>query len=640
MLYAVIMQVCYKYFTCFPGFRGTVTVLDLEDTVTSLSLAINSIPLNVSDYSIQCNETGSDFLTYTYASSATPTISLSQKRAIAGDSVTLELVGLSDVENDNILVFGNTDTPCLSSTPSILSTSRTQPSRDITTAVRTYSDYTTECVLPNLPAGKYRPVLHVSGRGWGHSYLEDSMLTIYPQITSTPSITHGSLRGGTTITLSTRGLSSNDVLRTGVKIGNTPCKVEHIDSEGMLTCFTEAAVDDGYSSLIRASAPLSYWSLQTDYRRSNGSYLNSDGIRYFRGAGIWGTQANASVHGIVSLRQRGISGNSFTDQSIRFDEAAFLRIPGLEELFGFGLEFWLQTLHPSPLYRLLVNATSSCNTGTCGFVVMLNPCERIEFWVASEEPSNEGAESEDGSAGSAGSGGSTERASGEGLTPASASGEGLGGIAEEDTSCSLITEASQCPQMRPCNGYLRVTEQRRLQLPVGLWHIISSDQIDVADWNHVHVSWHPAALNDCTALNSCNGAQGVAVNGVHQSISSIYHGANNGIELGGSSSVPQATTNTWGGLAPFTGYLDEVALYNHPLHPQEISDRVRHVTRGTQPIWLAVEGFDGVGAGSPPNVVYPLPNSPLNPVVIDWEVTSQLDRVYDDSTTLQFQWTG
>lgn len=658
-------------------------MLDLEDIVTPLSLTISSIPLNISDHPIQCNETGSDFLTYTYSVSATPIIrNLSQQRATAGDTIALELQGLSDVEEDNILVFGNTDISCSSPVPGIFSTTHTQPSRDTVTVARTYGSHSVQCVLPSLPSGKYRPVLHVAGRGWGHSHLEDTVLTIYPQITSAPSITEGSLRGGTSITISTRGLSQDDVLRTRVQIGNTPCRVEDIDDQGALTCSTQAAVDDGYSSLVEASAPLAYWSLQTDYHRSNGLYLDSDGTSFFRNAGVLGSQANASIHGMVSLRQAGISGNNITDQSIGFDEAAFLHVPHLEELSGqteFALEFWVRVPHPSPHYRILVDSASSCNGNACGFVALLNPCNQMEFWVASRDPSDEAEESQDGSGGNGeslnvqGSGdvqGSGESSgvlgsgeplgilgsgeplgvlgsggSGGGLL---ASGRGLDGITAADgDACGLITASSQCPQSAPCKGHLTVSDQGSLRLPTGVWHVIRSNQSNWSDWNHVYVSWHNSETTGrdsmyqevCAPLSGCNGTQELAVNGVHQSSFATYHRANGGMDLGGSNSIPLATTHVWSGIAPFTGYLDEVAYYNLPLRPQEISERIEHIVQGTQPIWLEVEGFDGVGVGPVPSVTYLATHQPLNPVVIDWESATQLNRIYENSTMLQFQWT-
>lgn len=617
-----------------------VTVLGLEDIEVSLSLAFNHIPLTISDYTTQCNETSSDFNTYTYSATATPILHdlAAGQRVVAGDTIMLNLSEISNTQEDNVLVFGgNTNITCSSSDPPILSptSSSSQPARSNLTVTRTYSDYTVECVVPDLPVGRYRPMLHVAGRGWGYSSLEHTMLTVQPQIVSPPSIGSGSLRGGLSVALSTRGLSQDDVLRTRVEIGNTPCRVQSIDSEGTLTCFTQAAVDDGYSSLIQASSPLAYWSLQADYHRSNGSYLDSDGLDFFRSGGSLGAQASASVHGAVGLRQSGISGNNLTDQSILFSEAAFLRVPGLEEMFnptGFSLEFWMKVPHSVQRYHVVMDASASCDTVACGYVVVLNPCHQVEFWVADE-------------------GGLNEMHSGDGIPNQGAlfpdySGDGdsdgstltSGGSSDEipeQVECTLITETDQCAQI--CNGHLRVVEQSNIQLPTGMWSIVRSDIMDLSDWNHIHVGWETLGTDeDCTA--PCNGVQALVVNGDRITVSSGYTSANTGIEIGGSSSVPLGA-GTWNRLAPFTGYLDEVAYYNRLLEDWEIRNREMHIAQQTQPIWISTESFDGVGTGSVPHVRYPVHDPPLNLVAIDWESASHLEEAHEESVTLQFQWT-
>ena len=95
----------------------------------------------------------------------------------------------------------------------------------------------------------------------------------------------------------------------------------------------------------------------------------------------------------------------------------------------------------------------------------------------------------------------------------------------------------------------------------------------------------------------------------------------------------------WSGLAPFTGYLDEVAYYNRLLEDWEISNREIHIAQQTQQIWISAESFDGVGTGSIPNVWYPIPDPSLNFVLIDWDSASYLEETHEESVTLQFQWT-
>ena len=619
--------------------------MDLEDVNHTLSLTISSLSLNITDHNLQCSETGSTFHTFAYTTLATPTIqSVSHQNVIIGDRIVLELTGISETQDDNILVFGGTSITCTSSNPPILSTTTIHPTRDPSPTGRTHSNYMVECVVPELPAGRYRPVLYVAGRGWGHSSLEDTVLTVHPKITSSLSVAAGSLRGGTSITFSTQGLSRDDALRTRVEIGNTACEVQDIDDRGSLTCSTQAAVDDGYSSLVEASSPLAYWSLQTEYHRSNGSYLSSDGLMYFRSSGVLGAQANASIHGTVLLQQAGISGNNLTNQAILFSSAAYLLVPALQELLdpaGFAMEFWVKAPQSSQHYQFLVDAASTCGTSACGFVVLVNPCHQIEFWLASGESvvESERGGSGDGAEGRSGSGDGAEGRSSSGiggLGPDS-SGSGMGTVSEEGTAveCTLIEEESgHCSQ--PCIGSIRTLEQE-LQLPSGTWHIIRSSQLNLSDWNHVYFSWHS---KDCVTSDLCNGTQELAVNADYQATHSVPLRANTSIKLGGSSSIPLGATATRNGLAPFIGFLDEVAYYSHPLQQQEVRTRVTHGVPETQPLWLTVEAFDGVGTGSIPDLAFPPADTPLTHEHINWEMARSLDLTRESGVLLHFQWTG
>lgn len=627
--------------------------MGLEDIEASASITINSIPLNLSAHVIQCNQTNLDFHTYTYAVSSTPVLrSVSEQRVSVGDSVLLELEGLSGWEQDNIVVFGgNTDVTCSSVNPPVLSTGLTRPSNNASALERTYSNHTVECVVPSLPPGLYRPVLHVAGRGWGYSSLPDTVLTVRPEIVGEPVTGSGSLRGGLSLSLPTRGLSQSDLMHTRVSIGNTPCPVQSIDGQGLLTCLTQPAVNDGYSSIVRASAPLAYWSLQADHHRSNGSL---EGSALFRSEGVLGSRANADVCGSVSLQQPGISGNNLTDQSVLFTESAYLKVPVLEELFdysGFAMEFWLKLPNSSQGYSVIINASSSCEGVACGLLVVLNPCNQVEYWLGSGQTLEQVLESLE--------------TSGEGLTlfPLNmASGEGLGPPSEASglqsgegtilhpgsgtgdrtaVECSLIVDPSQCPAR--CSGYVRVPELN--SLPAGVWHVLQSHQPITSDWNHVYLSWHLTetdglAFHDCLASGFCDGVQELVVNGIRASVHAPYSAANVGVEIGGSSSLPLGTDTVWNGLSPFLGYLDEVACYGQPLKPSEISSRLLHGTQDTQPIWLTVESFDGVGAGSIPNVRYHIADPPLNLVVIDWESVTEVEHTYQDSVVLQLEWTG
>lgn len=562
----------------------------------------------------------------------------------------LWLEGISDMEQDNIVVFGgNTNMTCSSPIPLVLS-DRTQPSRDLTPASRTL-DSAVECLIPALlPAGQYRPVLHVAGRGWGYTSIEDTKFVVRPRIISAPTISSGSLRGGLSLAIPTHGLALSDVTRTRVEIGNTPCRVQSISSQGVLMCLTQPVLDDGYSSIVRTSSLLAYWSLQTDYHRSNGSYLSSDGLAFFRSGGALGARANASVHGEITLRQSGISGNNLTDQSVLFTEAAYLQVPALEEFlnpFGFAVEFWMKVplANSSPHYRVVINSSSLCGDVTCGYFVMLNPCNQVEYWLGSgQHLTRENDETLTPLVQPTASGEGAE--SGVGLLLGDNSGSGQSSGEHESVNqverCHLITDATQCSES--CNGYIQVPEQENLPLPTGMWHVLRSARSITSDWTHVHASWHATAEYDSPAsgdclVNPCNGTQELAVDGLYSSMLVTYRAANSSIELGGSSSIPLGTMGVWNGVSPYVGYLDEVAYYSQPLRSSEIESRLMHGLQDTQPIWLSVESFDGVGRGQTPNVRYPVTSPTLDVVMVEWETVTEVELRYQDPILLRFEWT-
>ena len=132
-------------------------------------------------------------------------------------------------------------------------------------------EMTVVCELDIVKPGLYAPVLHVAGRGWG---LVTAVVEVLPTYSSAQSSDpSGSLRGGTLLEISVRGLTIDDITRTRVEIGNTPCSMHNIDVENkMIYCVTQSAYDDGYSSIVHALQPLTYWTLQTDYH-DIGTYI-------------------------------------------------------------------------------------------------------------------------------------------------------------------------------------------------------------------------------------------------------------------------------------------------------------------------------------------------------------------------------
>ena len=574
-------------------------------------MSINGIGLDLSSFSIACGDDPSSTLQhYTYSVGSTPVISSITQSATPGDRISLELRGISELPSDNIFTLGGlTDTTCTLSHPAVLSTSQLTPDYSSVSTARNYSSYIIQCTVPNLQPGKYRTNLHVAGKGWAYASLDSTTITIQPRVEIPLSTNRGSLRGGITLEIPTTGLSSSDITRTRVVIGNTPCPVQSIDNQGRITCATQPAIDDGYSSLVRRDQPLAHWSLQTDYYRSNGSYLNSDGGLFFRSGGSLSIRASASIQGTVTNRQTGISGNSFSDQAVLFEfEGSYIEAPGLEEITnpaGFGMDLWIKLTTVSPSYQIIVNSSTFDHGIARGFLLVMNPCNEIEFWLSTGNPQN----------------------------------YDLGTSVE----CPIITNTSYCPQQ--CIGF-RIIPAGSI-LPVGVWHVLSgAANINWTIWQHVAFGWaaeddylrYSWTSNDCTASNLCSGEQSLSVSGEKVNASATYlRSPGTPIQIGGASRQ-QLWQRT---LTSFVGHLDEVAFYSSPLEVWQVAARVYYGTSENQPIWVIVDEVDGVGTGVIPNVVYSdVTDMITQETLVDWDTTQDGVYTLDQPSTFRFEWTG
>lgn len=610
---------------CIAGFNGTITVANFEDISSSLSIRINSVSIDLSAFSITCEQTSLSFSGYTYSIASTPIlISTSPSFATPGDSIELTIIGISESSDDNTLIFGGrTPLPCVSVYPMALSATNIAPVTTNAAAFPNYNDSvsTLQCTLSvDIAPGKFRTLLHVSGRGWASAHLEDTSLEIRPRITTSPTILSSSLRGGDVLVFSTVGLLPSSITMASVSVGNTPCPVQSISLSGELTCKTQPAVDDGYSSLITRDSPLAYWTLQNDYHRSNGLFLESEGEGTFRSGGTLGYQADATVVGEVEGQHEGISGNSITDQAAFF-EASYLVVSGLRNFSnptGFSAEFWLRTESIDEKYRILFKSSTFQDGISQGYIVLLNPCNKVEFWVAT--------------------GISLETAA-------------MGGFSD----CDVITNTFDCSQL--CRGVMVVEESsNQYSLPSGVWHILRDNLTDWSNWRHVYFSWEvdddSVDLDllrsswsdaDCSQENLCNGTQALAVHGVFTTSSTVYlRSINTDIEMGGVSILPVDTTTAMeGGLSPFVGFLDEIVIYRQPLSIAQVEDRLLYGNGEHQPVWVTVEGVDGIGTGSVPDIEYPEWNVDFtNEIFVDWDNVLDGSQVLDNATALRFQWTG
>ena len=590
----------------------------MNTQTVSLHITINSIPLDLEGLTITCGDAASSFSQYSFSVSDTPVIRrvTSPPSTSRGDDIMISLQLISIQREDNVFTIGVL--PCGGTTPQSISTSLSEPDLSSPHTMGMYDSEQLSCTVPGLEPGRYRTVLHVAGKGWAHASLDSTTLDIKGIVRSTPLDATGSLRGGIEVTIPTRGLSNSNVLNSRVTIGNTPCLIQTIGANGDLTCTTQPAVDDGYSSLVYNDEALAYWSLQADYFELNGIYISSDGGLVYRSGGTMGQDADATVLGEVLPGQAGISGNSLTDQCALFN-ASYIEAPSLGEFShpaGFGVGLWMKTPDSRSHYRIVTTSTSFANGVSSGYLLLLNPCNELEFWVATGEQLSEFSFS---------------------------------------NSCQVITNQSECSQ--PCTGPIAVPESATSgALPAGVWHVIRSMQSDWSDWHFVSFGWEAddfaslvhswrAGSVDCTADNLCSGTQVLHVDStfVNSTTTTYLPSSNSPIQMGGTAELPlgMTTASNSSRLAPFAGYLDEVSFYGRPLSNAQVEMHHFYGSSEHQPIWIVTDAVDGIGMGVVPNVMYPERDSGFEEeMIVDWDMVQQSTLTVGNATAIQFQWNG
>ena len=589
------------------GFRGNITVVDLNTKAASLSLTINSVAIDLD--SAICSDTGASFDVYSYSVDHTPIIeSVIPALSSYLDGAYYSVRGISDFAADNTFTLGGL--ACIDSDPQLVATTRNSPDFRASVAGTVHQDGAFDCMVPLLAPGSYRATLHVAGRGWAHASLDSTTVLIEPAVRGDAEPQSGSVRGGLELSIFTRGLMISDVTKTRVTIGNTPCLVQRIDNDGVgtLTCIAQPAKDDGYSSIVVNDSPLTYWSLQNDYFSTDGSYIESDNLGTFRSVGSLGEVASASVVGEVMLGQAGISENDITNQAAFFS-ASYIQAPVLDEFSdpaGFGLEFWMKVAEPDSdeKYRIVVESVSERNGNNSGYMVLLNPCNELEFWLApGSEPSTSSNVSE----------------------------------------CSLITNlTTQCSQS--CSGYVIVPESSTGNLPTGVWHVIRSSQSDWLEWHHIQVGWEASEVDEdpsCTEDYVCSGTQVLYVNSNSASLAEVTYLPSVGttLKIGGTSLLSPMSSDSQ--LSHFSGYLDEVAFYSKPLTASQVAEHYFYGSTENQPIWITVDGVDGIGTGVTPNVEYLESESAFEEeMILDWDSVQEMEYVVENDTAIRIEWTG
>lgn len=586
-----------------------------------LNIHINTITLILSSATVTCEDSGSPYNSYTYSPDDTPCVnSITPQNVSPQEEVSISFKGISDEPEDNVFTIGGST--CQSLSNHIVSISKTAPDFKSSTTGASYVASTTDnCTIPILSAGSYRVILHVAGKGWGHTTLDSTIVRVVPIIDSwVPGL--GSLQGGSLLSLETRGLLPPDIVKSRVTIGNSPCLIQTIKSTGELTCLTTSAVDDGYSSVVHRDSALAYWSLQADHFQPSGEYIDSDGIDFYQSKGTMGRKADAALFGEVQARQIGISGNNLTDQSAGFT-ASYLQTAALDEFSsraGFGMDLWLNSeAAVVDGYRIVIDSASYLNGYSNGFLLILNPCGELEFWIATGNDVNNFI----------------------------ATG-----------NCQLITDiTTECGMQ--CSGHIIVTESHDGRLPRGVWHVLRSDQAVISmQWQYVSFGWVAdnfeqilASSNDseCTVDNLCSGTQSLFTSTMISSTTTYLRLPNSTITLGGTDRISLADISVPTNLddiMAFSGKLDEIAYYIKPLTDKLSNEHLYYGTkeefRYNQLLSVTVDGVDNVGTGVVPNVVY-LNVQPAfrSEIMVNWgpHVNNQQYFLSEDQA-LRFEWTG
>ena len=584
------------------GFRGSINVQPLSDLNNNLSLIFNSVEVS---YSLDiCGQslTDGEPPSYSHLVSDTPVIhSVSPTSAKPGSGILIIVTGIISLAEYNILTIGGK--PCTVSTHT--STTATEPVTELPDeGTYNYADTNTviSCTVPDVYPGDYRIVLHVTGRGWAYGKINNTIVSVEASIDSDYSTVSGSLGGGTLVTIPVTGLDQYLIGHTNVYIGNTPCAVQDIIDvssnplKSEIVCETLSPINDGYSSLVSGNA-LSYWSLQYDFYDSSNIKYSTESTQSFASSGKLSIDAPAIITGTVLQGQAGISGQLYRDQSAYFS-SSYLKIEGFKQyhaLDSFSFELWFKSpSSPSDKHTVLASSYQSIESNdefAKGFIVTINPCDEIEYWLATGEHIDDDS------------------------------------IIDQNLYDNTSNYTSDCK-----DGLVvqELNIDYTFQLPVGVWRVLRSPSIiNINEWNHLVFGFNAIDKND--QQTPTQGIQTMFVNNdkteatipyLHTNVSDIF--------IGGSDILHTQTISIdsdQSQLYPFKGYIDEISLFDYMLTEQEVNTHYHYgTTINEQPIWINTEHIDGVGTGMTPNADIPTFETAIDEVIVDIDLENIVDH--------------
>ncbi len=609
MLLLCVMYIIIVMFIV--GFRGIVNVQPHSNVINTLSLTFNSI-IQASYSPDICDQslTEGNAPSYSYLVDETPLIlSVSPTTTKQGSVIEITVNGIIDLPEYNILTIGGK--PFISSYTSAVSTEPVTELPDEGTYSYIDTITTITCTVPDVYPGDYRLMLHVTGRGWAYGEINNTIISIEASIHSDYVSVSGSQGGGALLTIPVTGLNHYMIGQANVFIGNTPCAVQDIEDvssnplKSEIICKTLTPIDDGYSSLVSGKA-LSYWSLQFDLYDSSNVKYSTENTASFTGSGKLSNPAN--IIGTVVQGQTGIGGQLYHDQSAYFS-SSYLKIDNFEQyhtLSSFSFELWFKSpaMSSTDKYTVLASSYQSNDESAKGFIVTINSCNQIEYWLSTGNDVN--------------------------------------------TYNDSILESDTCTNCANCNQgmIIQKTESKyQFQLPVGVWNVLRSTATIVAnDWNHLVFGFdittensdpHPIPTEGVQKLFINNDKTEADVTYLHTNMSDIHIGGDNILHT-----ETVSVNNDQSQLYPFNGHIDEISLFDYMLSEQEVKTHYHYGTTDGQPIWINTEYINGIGTGMVPNTVVPLFETTVDEVIFDIDLDNVAVHSYSTANRkgIHVQW--
>ena len=151
------------------------------------------------------------------------------------------------------------------------------------------------------------------------------------------------------------------------------------------------------------------------------------------------------------------------------------------------------------------------------------------------------------------------------------------------------------------------------------------------DVNSTETGLGSAVVNSSAVL--CNGEQVLYVNTERFEATTTYrHSNNTQIEMGGSSSQ----------LGHFTGYLDEISLFDNLLTQEVVDTHYHYGITEDQPITIVSDAYDGVGKGTVPDLTYREWEPAFETVgpSINWDTANTEEHIIQNRDGVRFAWIG